>query len=175
MTDIHDNSVANVTIGANGAQPCPKTPTKAPEVTPCEIVPDAQPQPTAEEAPASQLPLKLTAQELNAMHLLKEAGFLNKNYQFYTKDDQKQRPKLRVLNQSEKVMVSQTLGKLFSERVPAYEGHVQRYCIGHWQMTASKQTLSNDCSRFKREHKARADAFQQEIDQILLPINKNAR
>ena len=126
--------------------------------------PDAQPQPTAEEAPASQPQLQLTAQELNAMHLLREAGFLNKSYQFYTKEDRGRHPKLRVLNQSEKVMVSQSLDKLFSERVPAYEGHVQRYCIGHWRMTASKQTLSNDCSRFKREHKVRADAFQQEID-----------
>lgn len=137
--------------------------------------PDAQPQPTAEEALASQPQLQLTAQELNAMHLLREAGFLNKSYQFYTKEDKGKCSKLRVLNQSEKVMVSQSLDKLFSERVPAYEGHVQRYCIGHWRMTASKQTLSNDCSRFKREHKARADAFQQEIDQILLPLNKKAR
>ena len=170
MTDIHDNQVANVTIGTNEAKQRPTVPMEEPEEVSCEIVPEAQEQQTEEEEdPASQPSLKLTSYELHVMHKLKLAGLLNKDYQFYTKKEMEQNPKALVLNQCEKLMVAQALGKLLNHLVPEANNHLQRYCVDYWHITTKekKDQLSNDCSRYKRENKERAKAFQKKLDEIL--------
>ena len=169
MTEIHDNKVANVTIGSTEAKQRPTVPMEEAEEVSCEIVPEAKPQPTDEEPPASRPSLKLTKYELHVMHKLKLAGLLNKDYQFYTKKEMELNPKALVLNQCEKLMVAQALGKLLNHLVPEANNHLQRYCVDYWHITTKekKDQLSNDCSRYKRENKERAKAFQKKLDEIL--------
>lgn len=172
MTDIHDNQVANVTIGTNEAKQRPTVPMEEPELTPCEIVPEAQEQPTNEETPAEQPtpePIRLTAKELNAMHLLYGAGLLNKEYKFYTKKETAQNKKLRFLTTGERALIAKTLGTLFGSAE-----YLQYYCKDYWQMPAKKQTISGALSDLYKDHPDQAQAFQQELDKILLPFNKKA-
>ena len=157
MTDIHDNQVANVTIGTNEAKQRPTVPMEEPEEVSCEIVPEAQPP-------------KLTAQEKNAMHLLYGAGLLNKEYKFYTKEETAQNKKLRFLTTGERALMAKTLGTLFGSAE-----YLQYYCKDFWQMPAKKQTISGALCDLYQDHPDQAQAFQQELDRILLPLNKKAR
>ena len=156
MTDIHDNQVANVTIGTNEAKQRPTVPMEEPEEVSCEIVPEAQPP-------------KLTAQELNAMHLLYGAGLLNKEYKFYTKEETAQNKKLRFLTTGKRALMAKTLGTLFGSAE-----YLQYYCKDFWQMPAKKQTISDALSDLYKDHPDQAEAFQQELNKILLPFNKKA-
>lgn len=156
MTDIHDNQVANVTIGTNEAKQRPTVPMEEPEEVSCEIVPEAQPP-------------KLTAQELNAMHLLYGAGLLNKEYKFYTKEETAQNKKLRFLTTGKRALMAKALGTLFGSAE-----YLQYYCKDYWQMPAKKQTISGALSDLYKAHPDQAQAFQQELDKILLPFNKKA-
>lgn len=142
-----------------------------PELTPYEIVPEAREQPT-EEPPAEQPTesIRLTAQELNAMHLLHGAGLLNKEYKFYTKEETAQNKKLRFLTTGKRALMAKTLGTLFGSAE-----YVQYYCKDFWQMPAKKQTISGALSDLYKDHPDQAQAFQQELDKILLPLNKKAR
>ena len=156
MTDIHDNQVANVTIGTNEAKQRPTVPMEEPEEVSCEIVPEAQPP-------------KLTAQELNAMHLLYGAGLLNKEYKFYAKEETAQNKKLRFLTTGKRALMAKALGTLFGSAE-----YLQYYCKDFWQMPAKKQTISGALSDLYKDHPDQAQAFQQELDKILLPFNKKA-
>lgn len=138
------------------------------ELTPCEIVPEAQEQPTEEplaEQPTE--PIRLTAQELNAMHLLHGAGLLNKEYKFYTSEDLTQNPSARILTVGMKVMVAKLLGERFNQP------HVIRYCKGFWLMEANNQTLTSTFYKFRSEQEKRALTFEQEIKDILKPMDKS--
>ena len=148
-----------------------RTGKQEPEVIPCEIVPEEQEQPTEEplaEQPTE--PIRLTAQELNAMHLLHGAGLLNKEYKFYTKEETAQNKKLRFLINGNRALMAKTLGILFGT-----DDYLQRYCKDFWQMPAQKQTISDALSDLYKNHPDQAQAFQQELDKILLPLNKRAR
>lgn len=156
MTDIHDNQVANVTIGTNEAKQSPSASPQPSEETPYEVVPEAQPP-------------KLTAKELNAMHLLYGAGLLNKEYKFYTKEETAQNKKLRFLTTGKRALMAKALGTLFGSAE-----YLQYYCKDYWQMPAKKQTISGALSDLYKDHPDQAQAFQQELDKILLPFNKKA-
>ena len=150
------------------------------ELTPCEIVPEEQPQPADEENTASQTAEKptspsspkaiLSGMELNAMQLLKLAGLLNKEYKFHTKEETAQNKKLRFLTNGKRALMAKTLGILFGT-----DDYLQRYCKDFWQMPAKKQTISDALSDLYKNHPDQAQAFQQELDKILLPLNKEAR
>ena len=157
ITEVSHNQVANVTIGTNEAKQRPTVSMEEPEEVSCEIVPEAQPP-------------KLTAQELNAMHLLYGAGLLNKEYKFYTKEETAQNKKLRFLTTGKRALMAKTLGTLFGS-----VEYLQYYCKDYWQMPAKKQTISGALSDLYKDHPDQAQAFQQELDKILLPFNKKAR
>ena len=167
VTEVSHNQVANVTIGSSEAKQQPSAPPQEAEETPCEIVPEAQTT-AAEEATAK--PRKLSDKEKNAMHLLYGAGLLNKSYQFHTKEEASQNKKLRFLTTGKRVLLAKTLGNLSGS--PEY---VQYFCKDFWQMPANRQTLSSALYDLTKEHPDQAQAFQQEIDEILRPLNKRDR
>lgn len=183
LTDIHGNPVANISIGANGVQQHPATPPEKSSAAPRETVPDHEPKQrgeTPQEASseaheessgevgteASAKPIRLADNEMNALHLLRQAGILNKHYQFCTDEEVSQNSKLRLLTTGERVMVAKILGERFDQP------HVRRYCKDFWQLDANKQTLNSALYKFRTEQEARALAFEKEIGEILSLMNR---
>ena len=167
-----ENNNNAIVVNIIGGQQHAGTGKQEPELTPCEIVPEAQEQQTEEEDPVEQPtpePIRLTAQELNAMHLLYGAGLLNKEYKFYTKEETAQNKKLRFLTTGKRALMAKALGTLFGSAE-----YLQYYCKDYWQMPAKKQTISGALSDLYKDHPDQAQAFQQELDKILLPFNKKA-
>lgn len=165
-----ENNNNAIVVNIIGGQQHAGTGKQEPELTPCEIVPEAQEQQTEEEDPVEQPkaePIRLTAKELNAMHLLMQAGLLNRNYQFYTSEDLTQNPCARMLTVGMKVMVAKLLGERFNQP------HVMRYCKGFWLMEASNQTLTSTFYKFRTEQEKRALTFEQEIKNILKLMDKS--
>lgn len=103
------------------------------------------------------------------MHLLYGAGLLNKEYKFYTKEETAQNKKLRFLTTGKRALMAKALGTLFGSAE-----YLQYYCKDYWQMPAKKQTISGALSDLYKAHPDQAQAFQQELDKILLPFNKKA-
>lgn len=182
VTEVSHNQVANVTIGAAGAkQQAPQA--EEPEEAPCEIVPDPQEQQAEKDADsqASQKPTpskaitrlnRLSPKEKQAINFLKQAGFLDKEYEFYTEDAAQNNSKLRYLTTAQRAMLAKTVATLCNPHQPCQQ-YIEKFCKDFWRMPANNHTLSTALSKYKDS--TEGQAFQQELDQILLPMNKKAR
>ena len=166
VTEVSHNQVANVTIGAAGAkQQAPQA--EEPEEAPCEIVPDPQEQQAEKDADSQASP-----KEKQAINFLKQAGFLDKEYEFYTEDAAQNNSKLRYLTTAQRAMLAKTVATLCNPHQPCQQ-YIEKFCKDFWRMPANNHTLSTALSKYKDS--TEGQAFQQELDQILLPMNKKAR
>ena len=163
MTDIHDNQVANVTIGTNEAKQRPTVPMEEPEEVSCEIVPEAQETiatPMAKKSPASSSTLDLSELELLLLNRLKEAGYLDSHYQLYTQESIQKGGQLLTTGQS--VALSQQLGKRCN-----VSDHIQRYCKQLWHMPQKDGSLRSAVYKFNDESGEKAKKFWTEINRVM--------
>lgn len=141
MTDIHDNQVANVTIGTNEAKQATATPT-----TP--------------KNPATSSTPDLSELELLLLNRLKEAGYLDSHYQLYTQESIQKGGQLLTTGQA--VVLSQQLG----ERCNVSK-HIQRYCKQLWHMPQADSTLRSAAYKFNDESGEKAKKFWTEINRVM--------
>lgn len=163
MTDIHDNQVANVTIGTNEAKQRPTVPMEEPEEVSCEIVPEAQETiatPMAKKNPATSSTPDLSELELLLLNRLKEAGYLDSHYQLYTQESIQKGGQLLTTGQA--VVLSQQLG----ERCNVSK-HIQRYCKQLWHMPQADSTLRSAAYKFNDESGEKAKKFWTEINRVM--------
>lgn len=141
LTEIHDNQVTNVTIGANEAKQATATPT-----TP--------------KNPATSSTPDLSELELLLLNRLKEAGYLDSHYQLYTQESIQKGGQL--LSTGQAVALSQQLG----ERCNVSK-HIQRYCKQLWHMPQADSTLRSAAYKFNDESGEKAKRFWTAINRVM--------